>query len=62
VGKWLADYRSADVVSAPQADLALENERLRLENHILKEERGILKKAQGHLGSSSPRKRSHKRH
>ena len=45
LGKWLADYRPADLVSAPQADLALENERLRLENRILKEERDILKKA-----------------
>jgi putative transposase len=38
----LADYRPAELVSAPQADLALENERLRLENRILKEERDIL--------------------
>ena len=37
LGKWLGDYRPADLVSAPQADLALENERLRLENRILKE-------------------------
>jgi putative transposase len=42
LGKWLADYRPAELVSAPQADLALENERLRLENRILKEERDIL--------------------
>jgi transposase len=33
------------MVSAPSADLARENERLRLENRILKEEREILKKA-----------------
>ena len=45
LGKWLTDYRPTDLVSAPQADLALENERLRLENRILKEERDILKKA-----------------
>jgi transposase len=51
LGKWLADYRPADLVSAPQADLALENERLRLENRILKEERDILKRPR----SSSPR-------
>lgn len=30
LGKWLADYRPADLVSAPQADLALENERCAL--------------------------------
>ena len=42
LGKWLADYRPADLVSAPQADFALENERLRLENRILKEERDLL--------------------
>jgi transposase len=51
LGKWLAVYRPADLVSAPQADLALENERLRVENRILKEERDILKRPR----SSSPR-------
>ncbi len=45
LGKWLAQYRPADLVSAQQADLARENERLRLENRVLKEERDILKKA-----------------
>ncbi len=43
--KWISQYRPADMTSAPQADLALENERLRLENRVLKEEREILKKA-----------------
>jgi transposase len=41
----VSQYRPTDLVSAPQADLARENERLRLENRILKEEREILKKA-----------------
>ena len=45
LGKWLADYRPAELVSAPQVDLALENKRLRLENRIRKEERDISKKA-----------------
>lgn len=45
LGKWVREYRPADLVSAPQADLARENERLRLENRVLKEERDILKKA-----------------
>ena len=45
LGKWVTQYRSSDLVAAPQADLARENERLRLENRILKEEREILKKA-----------------
>jgi transposase len=45
LGKWVSQYRPTDLVSAPQADLARENERLRLENRILKEEREILKKA-----------------
>ena len=54
LGKWLADYRPADLVSAPQADLALENERLRLENRILKEERDILKKATQFFAKERP--------
>ena len=45
LSKWLSQYRPADLVAAPQADLTRENERLRLENRILKEERDILKKA-----------------
>jgi transposase len=44
LGKWVSQYRPTDLVSAPQADLARENERLRLENRVLKEERDILKK------------------
>jgi transposase len=45
LGKWLTQYRPSDLVSAPQADLASENERLRLENRVLREEREVLKKA-----------------
>jgi transposase len=45
LGKWISQYRPTDLATAPQADLARENERLRLENRILKEERDILKKA-----------------
>ena len=45
LSKWVSVYRPTDLVSAPQADLAKENERLRLENRVLKEERDILKKA-----------------
>jgi transposase len=45
LGKWVSEFRPADLVAAPQADLARENERLRLENRVLKEERDILKKA-----------------
>lgn len=35
LSKWISQYRPADLVSAPQADLARENERLRLENRVL---------------------------
>jgi len=45
LGKWVSQYRPSDLTSAPQADLARENERLRFENRVLKEERDILKKA-----------------
>jgi len=34
LGKWVSQYRPSDLVAAPQADLARENERLRLENPI----------------------------
>ena len=55
LGKWVSQYRPTDMVSsAPQADLARENERLRLENRILKEEREILKKATQFFASQRP--------
>jgi transposase len=41
-------------VSAPQADLARENERLRLENRVLKEEREIFNKATQFFASQRP--------
>jgi transposase len=44
LGKWLSQYRPTDLVSAPQADLARENERLRLENRVLREEREVQKR------------------
>ena len=52
--KWVAVFRPADPVAAPQADLARENERLHLENRVLKEERDILKKATQFFASQRP--------
>jgi transposase len=54
LGKWVSEYRPTDLVSAPQADLARDNERLRLENRVLKEERDILKKATQFFASQRP--------
>jgi transposase len=54
LGKWIAQYRPTDLIPAPQADLARENERLRLENRVLKEERDILKKATQFFASQRP--------
>jgi transposase len=54
LGKWISQYRPSDLSSAPSADLAKENERLRLENRILKEERDILKKATQFFASQRP--------
>lgn len=45
LGKWVSQYRPSDLVAAPQADLARENERLRLENRVLREEREVLNHA-----------------
>jgi transposase len=41
--KWLSQYRPGDLVSAPQADLACANERLRFESRVLKEGRDTKK-------------------
>ncbi|AHI24708.1 transposase [Komagataeibacter xylinus] len=54
LGKWIVAYRPVEPASAPQAELARENERLRLENRILREEREILKKATRFFASQKP--------
>ncbi|NIJ15299.1 transposase [Sphingobium vermicomposti] len=55
LGKWVSQYRHSDLGSAPQADLARENERLRLENRVLREEeREVLKKATQLFASQKP--------
>jgi transposase len=45
LNKWLRSRRRDEVLSAPQEDLAKENDRLRKEVRLLKEERDLLKKA-----------------
>jgi transposase len=54
LGKWVSEFRPTDVLTAPQADLAKENERLRHENRVLREEREILKKATQFFASLKP--------
>jgi transposase len=54
LGRWVADYRPSDLTSAPHADLAKENERLRQENRVLREEREILKKATQFFAKERP--------
>lgn len=51
LNKWVLHYRPSDLVSAPQADLARENER---ENRVLREEREVLKKATQFFASQRP--------
>jgi len=45
LSKWIQKSRPGDMPSAPDLDLAKENDRLRKENRLLKEERDLLKKA-----------------
>jgi transposase len=45
LGKWVYEYRPADQVAAPQADLARENERLRLESRVAEGGEGYPKNA-----------------
>ena len=54
LGKWIARYRPTQLATAPQGDLARENERLRRENRILREERDILKKATQFFAGQKP--------
>lgn len=53
-GKWVSEFRPADISIGPQVDLAKENERLRQENHVLREEREIFKRATQFFASQKP--------
>ena len=54
LGRWIKEDRDQILTSSPQADLLLENERLKRENRILKEEREILKKATQFFAGQKP--------
>ena len=45
LSNWVQSMKQDELSSAPQEDLAKENERLRREVRLLKEERDLLKKA-----------------
>jgi len=45
LSNWVQSMKQNELSSAPQEDLAKENERLRREVRLLKEERDLLKKA-----------------
>ncbi len=45
LSKWVQSMKHDEMPSAPQEDLAKENERLRREVRLLKDERDLLKKA-----------------
>lgn len=45
LGKWVARYREAELLSGPHDDVQKELARLRRENDILRQERDLLKKA-----------------
>ena len=45
LGRWVHDYREADLLSGPHEDMEKELRRLRRENELLRQERDLLKKA-----------------
>jgi len=51
LGKWITEYRHADLMSGPHDDVQKELKRLRKENRILREERDLLKKATAFFAS-----------
>jgi transposase len=55
LSKWIQLGRRDEVLSAPQEDLAKENDRLRREVRLFKEERDLLKKATAFFAPSRRR-------
>ncbi len=53
--RWKSKYQTAELLSGPHDDLALELARLRKENELLRQERDLLKKATAFFAKETSR-------